>query len=149
MQNLKKIVKKILIDLDMSDTDLADVIGMTKANLSYHFNKADISPKLYTEIIDALVVKKGLNPKISPSSQSYTVHDESFQKHTEGEGMHGNFIGEPKEYNYNGITSATLERVIKPYEDLIEMLKLQLADKEKLIRELEEKLNHEPKSYHG
>jgi hypothetical protein len=140
MQNLKKIVKKILIDLEMSDTDLAEVIGMTKANLSYHFNKADISPKLYQEIIDALVVKKGLNPEISPS-QSYTVHDKSFHKNTEGEGMHGNFIGEPKEYNnYNGITSTTLERVIKPYEDLIEMLKLQLAEKERRIKELEEQL---------
>ena len=56
--------------------------------------------------------------------------------------MHGNFIGEPKEINYNGITSATLERVIKPYEDLIEMLKLQLAEKEKRIRELEEQLTN-------
>lgn len=78
----------------------------------------------------------------SPTTQSYTVHDESFQKKTEGEGMHGNFIGEPKEINYNGITSATLERVIKPYENLIEMLKLQLAEKEKRIRELEEQLTN-------
>jgi len=89
----------------------------------------------------SLAIIDDLQPIFEPTSQSYTVHDESFQKKTEGNGMNGNFIGEPKEYNnYNGITSSTLERVIKPYEDLIEMLKLQLTEKERRIKQLEEEL---------
>ena len=117
------------------------MLDMTAANFSYHMAKEDIDLDLFNQILKTLEEKKGIKIN-TPTSQSYTVHDESFHKKAEGEGMHGNFIGEPKEINYNGITSATLERVIKPYEDLIEMLKLQLGEKEKRIRELEEQLTN-------
>jgi len=140
MLKRKEIIRKLLKDSGIKDVKMAEMLNMTAANFSYHFAKDDIDLDLFNQILQTLKEKKGINVE-SPTSQSYTVHDESFQKKTEGNGMNGNFIGEPKEYNnYNGITSSTLERVIKPYEDLIEMLKLQLTEKERRIKQLEEEL---------
>ncbi|MCK9209196.1 MAG: hypothetical protein M0P61_00030 [Ignavibacteriaceae bacterium] len=141
MPKRKDLIRKLLKDSGIKDVQIAKMLDMTAANFSYHMAKEDIDLDLFTQILKTLEEKKGIKITVPPT-QSYTVHDESFQKHTEGEGMHGNFVGEPREYNYNGITSTTLERVIKPYEDLIEMLKLQLAEKERRIKELEEKLTN-------
>ncbi len=139
MQKRKEIIRKLLKDSGIKDVKMAEMLNMTAANFSYHFAKDDIDLDLFNQILQTLEEKKGINLGHS-TTQSYT--DESFQKHTEGERMHGNFVGEPREINYNGITSSTLERVIKPYEDMIEMLKLQLAEKERRIKELEEKLTN-------
>ena len=133
----KKIDKDVLLEAIYKNfvtlDALADELATSKQNISEKVKRQ--SPKFLRQLKDL-----GIQIK-APTSQSYTVHDESFQKKTEGNGMNGNFIGEPKEYNnYNGITSSTLERVIKPYEDLIEMLKLQLTEKERRIKQLEEEL---------
>jgi len=134
----KKIDKDVLLEAIYKKfvtlDALADALDTSKQNISEKVKRQ--SPKFLKQLKDI-----GIQIEV-PFTQSYTVHDESFQKNTEGERMQGNFIGEPREYNYNGITSSTLERVIKPYEDLIEMLKLQLAEKEKRIRELEEQLTN-------
>lgn len=138
MLNLQEFIKEKKIN----KVELSRIMGISRATLDIWLEggKAEHLSKI-VEGINLLAKSLTIKDTYEDPSQSYI--DESFQKHTEGEGMHGNFIGEPKEYNnYNGITSTTLERVIKPYEDLIEMLKLQLAEKERRIKELEEKLSN-------
>lgn len=54
----KKEVKFLLNSLDMSQKALAELLGMSRQNLNFHFNREkDISEELYTKIMEALQPK--------------------------------------------------------------------------------------------
>lgn len=151
MEKKKQIIKKILVDTNMTLTDLAKLMNRNIQNLSYHFNKEDISSKLYNEIIKALADKFGSN-----ITQTFLGGNDS---QTESD-MIGNFIGNQKEIHYHTplqaniiqdisepykMTIHLLEEKIETQKQTIEHLKKEIEEKNKIIETLKQQIKDRKK----
>jgi len=129
MEKRKNIVKKMLVDFNLTLAGLARLLHRSKANLSYHFTRDDISEDLYNEIIKALTDKFQTN-----ITQTYTGGEDS---QTESD-MIGNFIGNQKEIHYHTpIQATTIQDISEPYKKTISLLEEKIETQKQIIKQLE------------
>ena len=127
MPTRKEIVKVWLAKMDSNLSELAELMGISKQKLSYHFQKKDISLDLFEEISKKLK-EKGINIDNSFKQSIYSGRDS---------------IVRDSNVVYSGIEIDELRRQLAKAEGKIEVYKEQLEKAQTRIAELERK-NNEP-----
>ena len=149
MLNNKEIIKILVAMADSNLTELAELMGMTKQKLNYHFQKEDIPSNLFQEIITAIksdpikyhkFVKAGVNPdksNIQITGDITSKGEMILANINDGKGLHAE---EHHHHNSEGFKEAYLLA-----KEKIEKLEIEVATLKKENESLKDKLSKKKK----
>lgn len=156
MDEIKLNIKVFRNKKKLSQEDLGKLVGVTKNTIinwekddsKVPFGKLLLLRTVFGKEFEKLFIletseskKLEINNDGQYSGNSQSFAGDADDSQSGDSAMHGNFIGEPKEYHFhNQLNEKLYEDLTQQYKKNIQILEQQLAEKEKRIIELEAKL---------